>query len=170
MNQPLLEHVDQGYNFDLQNIHTPVQVSKLVNALREANYDSEEIRFLEKGFTEGFDIGYQGPELRQSESSNIPLTVGSKTELWNKLIKEVNLKRVAGPYEQIPFDNYIQSPISLVPKAGSSKTRLIFHLSYNFNKGKWPEDMSLNYHTPREKCSVHYNDMDDAIRACLAAQ
>ena len=42
-----------------------------------------------------------------------------------------------------------QSPIDLVPKAGN-KTRLIFHLSYDFND----EDRSLNYHTPEEMCTV----------------
>ena len=31
-------------------------------------------------------------------------------------MKEVELKRVAGPFTDIPFDNFIQSPIGLVPK------------------------------------------------------
>ena len=48
-------------------------------------------------------------------------------------MKEVRLKRVAGPFKEIPFESFIQSAIGLVPKAGSDKTRLIFHLSYKFN-------------------------------------
>ena len=92
--------------------------------------------------------------------------MGTKTVLWNKLIKEVRLKRVAGPFDKVPFKNFIQSPIGLVPKAGNSgQTRLIFHLSYDFGTEK--EQKSLNYHTPKEECSVRYNDLDDAIAKCL---
>ena len=44
--------------------------------------------------------------------------VGNKVILWNKIMKEVKLKRFTGPFERIPFENYIQSPIGLVPKDG----------------------------------------------------
>ena len=78
-------------------------------------------------------------------------------------MKEVQLKRVVGPFERIPFENYIQLPIGLVPKAGNTgKTRLIFHLSYDFKKGKL-----LNHHTPRHKCSVKYCDLNYAVKAYL---
>ena len=43
-------------------------------------------------------------------------------------MNEVRLGRVAGPFEKIPFTNYTQSPVGLVPKDGSKKTRLIFLL------------------------------------------
>ena len=79
-------------------------------------------------------------------------------------MKQVAERRYAGPFEQIPFQNYIQSPIGLVPKAGN-KTRLIFHLSYNFSDK--PEDCSLNGCTPKELCSVKYNNLDHAVRRCL---
>ena len=142
-------------NYDLNNIVTPVKVDVLVSKLRSAGYNEHKIQFLEKGFMSGFDVGYEGPQVRQSESENIPLRVGSKMQLWNKLMKEVELKRVAGPYskEQIPFGNFIQSPIGLVPKAGNSgKTRLIFHLSYDFTRNK-PEK-SLNFHTPKKNAQL----------------
>ena len=45
-------------------------------------------------------------------------------------MKEIAEKRMAGPFEDIPFEHFIQSPIGLVPKDGGKKTRLIFHLSY----------------------------------------
>ena len=77
-------------------------------------------------------------------------------------MNEVELGRFAGPYEDIPFENYIQSPIGLVPKAGN-KTRLIFHLSYTFkNRNK-----SVNFWTPQELCSVKYNDLDSEVRNYL---
>ena len=81
-------------------------------------------------------------------------------------MKEVWEKREAGPYDSIPFENYMQSLIGLVPKAGD-KTRLIFHLSYNFSDQE--EDDSLNYFMPKELCTMHYNDLDYAVSCCLEA-
>ena len=157
------------FNDDLSNIVTPVNADLLVQLLRESNYDPQEIDFLHKGFTEGFSIGYEGPMLRQSQSSNIPFSIGNKTILWNKLMKEVELGRVAGPFNSIPFKSYIQSPIGLVPKSGSDQCRLIFHLSYDFQKENKNngEFKSVNYHTPKEKCSVKYRNLDYAVRTYL---
>ena len=149
-------------NYDLHRIVTPVKVGELTKQLRRSNYNSAEIDFLEQGFTTGFDIGYEGPTKRKSISDNIPLKIGSPEELWNKIMKEVKLGRVAGPYKTVPFENYIQSPIGLVPKDGGKKTRLIFHLSYDFKDYK-----SVNHYTPKDKCSVKYCDLDFAIRMCL---
>ena len=118
-------------SFDLDNLETPLDVDRYEELLLLSKYDKKETQFLVNGFRHGFDIGYNGPTIRQSESRNIPFTVGNEIEMWNKIMKEVKMKRVAGPFEKIPFDNYIQSPIGLVPKA-RNKTRLIFHLSYNF--------------------------------------
>ena len=119
---------------------------------------------MQDGFTNGFDIGYRGPSQRQSLSNNIPFTegVGDKFDLWAKIMKEVKLKRMAGPYKCPPFNNFIQSPVGLVPKAGN-KTRMIFHLSYNFGEG----EPSVNGCTPDEMCSVQYRNLDYAIDTCL---
>ena len=76
---------------------------------------------------------------------------------------EVKLGRYSGPYQSIPYqDTYVQSPVGLVPKAGN-KTRLIFHLSYTFKN----ENESINFWTPEDMCSIHYNDLDTAVRSCL---
>ena len=80
-------------------------------------------------------------------------------------MKEVKLERVAGPYKSIPFENFIQSPVGLVPKAGG-QTRLIFHLSFNFSKDL-KKDGLVNHHTPEHLCSVKYRDLDHAVRNCL---
>ena len=150
-------------NFDLHNVVTPINANRLRNLLVESGYDEAKTRFLFNGFTQGFDLGYEGPVYRQDTSNNIPLFdgIGNAVELWNKVMKEVEMKRYAGPYSSIPFKNYIQSPIGLVPKAGG-QTRLIFHLSYNFAENK-----SYNSHTPPERCKVKYNDLDHAVRNCL---
>ena len=78
-------------------------------------------------------------------------------------MKEVKACRLAGPFNSIPFNTYIQSPVGLVPKAGN-QTRLIFHLSYNFQN----HNQSLNSWTPQEICTVKYQDIDHAVNNCLS--
>ena len=81
-------------------------------------------------------------------------------------MKEVKLKRYAGPFEKILFDNYIQSPIGLVPKDNGKDVRLIFHLSHprNIKAG-----VSVNAGMPKEKCAVRYPDFNRAIELCIRA-
>ena len=110
----------------------------------------------------GFDLGYRGPSVRRDVAENIPLRVGTKTDLWNKIIKEVQANRLAGLYDikDLPFEHFVQSPVGLVPKA-NNKLCLIFHLSYDF--GEKVQQKSINYHTPDDLCSVHYQDLDQAV-------
>ena len=147
---------------DLENIYTPVDPEKLRELLIQTKYGKTETDFLYNGFKYGFDIGCQELEdiqIRQ-KAPNLKFTVGNKTELWNKVMKEVQLKRYAGPFESIPFSNFIQSPIGLVPKDNGTKTRLIFHLSYPRN------GISVNSATPEERKSVKYPSFDEAIKLC----
>ena len=129
--------------------------------LEESLYDPQKIEHLVVGFTHGFDMGYRGPTARQDTADNIPIRVGSTTDMWNKIMKEVQLGRYAGPFKNIPYKNYVQSPIGLVPKA-NNKTRLIFHLSYDF-----PEFKSVNFYMLDEICMVQYKDLNHAIQTCL---
>ena len=150
----------------LKTIPTPVDPDKLKQLLHMSNYNTDETKFLVGGFKRGFSIGYEGPIVRQNTAKNIPFQpgVGDEVDMWNKLMKETKEGRLGGPYHEIPYPNYIQSPIGLVPKSGG-KTRLIFHLSFDF-PGQ-PGGMSLNYHTPKSICTVKYNDLDIAVLSCL---
>ena len=149
-------------NFDLDTLFTPVDAAELKKLLKQAEYDEEKSDYLVKGFMQGFDIGYRGPEHVQLTARNLKLTIGSETDLWNKVIKEVQANRYAGPYEVVPYKYFIQSPIGLVPKDNGTKTRLIFHLSYPRNSGK-----SVNANTPKELTSVKYKEFDDAVKLCI---
>ena len=149
-------------NYVLDDIVMPIKVHVLEKYLRESKYPDHLRHELVDGFTHGFDIGYRGKTERKDTSRNIPLRVGSKVDLWNKVMKEVALGRYAGPYDRIPYDNYIQSPIGLVPKA-KNQVRLIFHLSYDFPNG----NTSLNANTLHEICMVKYRDLDYAVQTCL---
>ena len=83
--------------------------------------------------------------------------------MWEKIMKEIAHKRYAGPFEEIPFENFVQSPIGLVPKA-SDQTRLIFHLSYHFGKSGFG---SVNSYMPDHFCKVKYKDLDYTVRESL---
>ena len=147
---------------DLLSIVTPIKHDKLRKMLVNCNYPEDKTNFLINSFSQGFDLHYTGEQLRQDFSDNIPLKIGNKTILWNKLMKEIRLGRVAGPFKEVPYDNFMQSPIGLVPK-DDNKTRLIFHLSYEFKSGKG----SLNSNTPEEKCHVKYHDLDEVVDRCI---
>ena len=75
-------------------------------------------------------------------------------------MKEVKEHRYAGPYEEPPYEEYIESPMELVPKDGGMKTRLVFHLSYPRTGA------SVNSGIPKEKCSVKYPDFEEAVKLC----
>ena len=150
-------------NFDLTNVVTPVKPDVLEQLLINENYNPEETRYLVDGFRRGFDIGYKGKTDVKMTAPNLKLRVGSEMELWNKVMKEVKLKRYAGPFAEIPYDTFIQSPIGLVPKDQGRSTHLIFHLSYPRNGLQ----QSLNANTPDELKRVKYTDFDQAIQICL---
>ena len=157
--------IPQFCNEDLRNIKTPILVNKLEELLHKTKYDHRETALLVKGFTKGFSLKYKGSYNRRDTAKNIPFTpgIGSKEEMWEKIMKEVKLGRYAGPFDEPPFPNFVQSPIGLVPKAGN-QTRLIFHLSYSFPNG----NKSINECTPAEFCSVKYHDLDHAIANSLS--
>ena len=149
-------------NFDLEEMVTPVNYKQLDQLLVETGYPDEKRVKLVNGFKNGFDLGYRGNPDIQLKSRNLKFTVGNPTELWNKVMKEVKEKRYAGPFREIPFKIYIQSPIGLVPKDGGKKTRLIFHLSHPRGEG-----LSVNENTPEELSRVKYPDFDEAVRLCI---
>ena len=79
-------------------METPLNVPYYLQLLHESKYEPKEIEFLTEGFTKGFDIGYNGPEVRQSKANNLPFKpgVGDPVEMWNKIMKEVKLKEGSG--------------------------------------------------------------------------
>ena len=130
--------------------------------LKETKYHQQKSKFLVDGFREGFDLGYRGPTDIRINSPNLKFVIGNEQVLWEKVMKEVKDLRYAGPFEEIPFEYYLQSPIGLVPKDGGKKTRLIFHLSYPKNG-----TLSVNYNTPDYLSTVEYQDFDRAIQMCI---
>ena len=155
----LIVDIPQLYHsHDLTNVVTPVNPELLKKLLLESSYDNDKTQFLYQGFKEGFSIGYNGPVNVKLTSPNLRIRVGSPIILWNKIMKEVKLGHFAGPFEQVPFDNFIQLPVGLVPKDKGHDVRLIFHLSYP-RVGK----NSINANTDSAACMVQYCDFNEAI-------
>ena len=154
--------VKEARNIDLENIITPVNASKLQDLLTISGYPPLKTKFIVDGFKSGFSLKYQGNlEGQHRTAPNLKLRIGNKTELWNKVMNEVELGRFARLFEFPPFKHFVQSPIGLVPKDKGLKTRLIFHLSY-------PRDRdSVNSGIPYSECTVKYPDFDEAVKLCL---
>ena len=91
------------HNYDLHSVTTPVDAHKLEKLLIEADYDRNKTKFVIDGFRNGFDLGFKGAiKGVRRFARNLKLRVGSETILWNKIMKEVQLGRYAGPYDTPP--------------------------------------------------------------------
>ena len=53
-----VEHPEYYSNMDLENIETPIKVEVLENLLVTSGYPTDRTKFLIKGFSEGFELGY----------------------------------------------------------------------------------------------------------------
>lgn len=146
-------------NFDFDSVVTPVEPQVLENLLRASGYPQQETEFLVQGFREGFPLHYQGNRNRQTTANNLKIRVGSKLDMWNKVMTEVKESRYIGPLREIPYSTFIQSPIGLVPKHGG-KTRLITHLS-------WPHQDSVNSNIPDHLCTTSYPSFQEAIQMLM---
>ena len=160
------EEIKMAKNFNITDLVTLVDVDRFEQLLIETNYNQLETEFIVNGFRHGFSLEYRGETNVKMTSPNLKFRgIGSPIILWNKIMKEVEAGRYAGPFEEIPYeDNYIQSPIGLVSKDQGKDTRLIFHLSYPRGTGK-----SVNANIPKELCTVKYPDFNEAVILCLKA-
>ena len=135
---------------------TPVNPDRLDKMLE--GYDERSRKFLVSGFREGFRLGFQGIDINQ-RCQNLKSAESELDILMSKLDAEIQLGRIAGPFDDPPFVNFRVSPLGLVPKHNGSY-RLIHHLSY-------PEGDSLNDGIPKDLTSVHYASIQTAIRHIL---
>ena len=137
---------------------SPIQINRLVPWLERYPH-AQAARELQQGFTEGFRLGYSGP--RQAREANNHKSAARQPDVvTQKLLKEVDKGRVAGPFTCKPLPELIVSPIGLVEKSSPGEFRLIFDLSH-------PHARSVNDGIPAEVSSVEYTGFDavtDMIR------
>ena len=143
----------QGRNSDLDTKHvnldlsmgkSPINTAVLCNYLKE--YPNERAaKILKDGFSNGFRLGYTGSKTG-FEAKNLQSVRSNPRILRQKIDKEVDLGRLAGPFKSPPFPNLKISPVGLIEKPGGGY-RLITHLSH-------PEGQSVNDGISDETSSV----------------
>ena len=154
--QPAHKGLDVLEPFDLP---TPINSKAMARCL--LSYDKLDASILLDGFSMGFPLHYDGPQcMRFSDNHHSALLTPHLVD--KKIQHEIDLGRVAGPFQEIPFPNCQSSPLGLVPKHDKGKFRLIHDLSF-------PKGDSINFHTSREFTTVQYESLDKVVelfRAC----
>lgn len=112
--------------------------------------------FLAKGFGEGFPLHYEGSHY-SCHATNLISALQNPAVVEAKLHKELEARRLAGPFSSPPFPVFRISPLGLVPKKIEGEFRLIHHLSF-------PTGTSVNDGISPEHTSVSYATVQDAIR------
>jgi len=106
------------------------------------------------GFKNGFRLQYTGPRV-SFMLNNLMSAALHHNETLNKLRKEVELKRMLGPFAAKPISNLRVSPIGLTTKDDGS-WRLTTHLSF-------PPYNSINDHIDPDLRRVVYSSLDKIV-------
>ena len=99
-------------------------------------------------------------QLQGIEHNNHASAIRNSSVTDMKIQKEMDKGHLGGPFDSPPFDNFIISPIGLVPKKEPNSFRLIHDLSF-------PDKNGLNSCTPREFTAVHYENIDLLLQLVL---
>lgn len=138
-----------------------------IKLLSESRYPPQQSKYLVDGLENAFHIGFHGPRDVVREAMNLRFHTGTKEDLWNKIMKEVQLGHTAGQYtmgQDFPFKYYCENPLGLIPKKGNpNEMQMIVNMSYKDN-------YSVNYFTKKEDCTVQYNDIDAAVKMIQTIQ
>ena len=113
--------------------------------------------FIIDGFKFGFPLNFSGVRCCQ-ESPNLGTAKENPKQVLEKLLSELELGRIAGPFDSAPFQDFKCSPLGLVPKRQEGQYRLIHHLSYPRKTGS-----SVNAGIDKEYTSVSYAGIEDAV-------
>ena len=133
---------------------TAIKTDKLQTYLE--GYPPRSRQYLIEGFRFGFSIDYVGHRSNFVSKNLLSASTNPKA-VDEKLAKEIQLGRIVGPFDGHPFPVFHVSPLGLIPKKVPGEFRLIHHLSF-------PERKSINSHIQQIASSVHYANIDDAIR------
>ena len=133
--------------------NSPINCNTLEILIKD--YPLEDVKLeLVNGFKNGFRLQYNGPRISVM-SRNLLSAEYNKYDTLNKLLKEVKLGRMLGPFTKKPISNLRVSPIGLTPKDDGT-WRLITNLSH-------PLGNSVNDFIDPELCRVQYSSFDKVI-------
>ena len=131
-----------------------MRVQSWVQQLDSTGYRAaypEESEEMINGITHGVDIEFTGDRNVTRECVNLPsATVDARTEAMvsDIIASDVRAGYKAGPFDRLEFPYYSLSPVGAVPKSGSTKIRMVNHLSH-----PWHGD-SINASTVDKKCRL----------------
>ena len=125
---------------------TPVKAT-LLRKMLSNNFPKKE--YLVRGFTEGFSLNFEGQRVGLLAENSATVRRNVNVAL-DKINKEINLGRIAGPFNSIPFSNLKCIPLALRAKSTPGEFRLLHNLSYPYN------ELSVNLCIPDEQKSVKY--------------
>ena len=148
--------IDIGHELETIGL-TPVKLDVLEDCLHK--YPHDDALLLYEGFKYGFKIPFKG-QRGYNYSRNHGSALDNPEIIIDKLMNEVELGRVAGPFDHLPIKDLKISPIGLVPKSTPGEFRLIFDLSY-------PRGSSINSGIDQEDSSVIYTNFDEVIKMVL---
>ena len=147
------------------NLPTPVKTNQLKHELE----GYEAAKYLLDGFTDGFRLGCLVPP-KANIAKNHKSVYDHPEVIKKHITKGIALGRIAGPFTKPPFENFISSPLGIVPKSEPGKYRIIHDLLY-------PKNASVNTGVPRANAEVHYDSIDTIVdlvyrhgRGCLMAK
>ena len=146
----------------------PLSEHSLTTPLRHSLFESELanhpdkgwVSWLTSGIRNGVHIGYTGSRcsLRAKNLRSAYLHPGV---IQAELTKELAAGRMAGPYPTLSIPNVRCAGLGVVPKKGG-KWRMIMHLSA-------PRGHSINDAIPKERYSLQYSSVDDAVALLFQA-
>lgn len=123
------------------------------------------VRFLLKGFKEGFRIGFHRPAPLQSASRNMGSALQHPDVVQRYLDKECSMNRMLGPYSQDEVRGLPRLHINrfgVIPKGhNSGKWRLITDLSH-------PPGRSVNDGIDPALCSLTYSSVDQVAEVAAS--
>ena len=110
-----------------------------------------------KGIKCSVNIGFDG-ERTTIISDNWKSAVDHPEVITEYLAKEVAAAHKAGPFTQLPFSDFVGSPMGVVAKKHSFpvKYRIIYDLS-------WPPQDSVKNHIDSDAFRCFYGSFDDAV-------
>ena len=79
------------------------------------NYDPEASLELVEGFQAGFRVHFQG-KIKETVYKNLPSALALPDIVSSTIHSLLKEGKVAGLFDSVPLDNYVASPLGLVPK------------------------------------------------------
>lgn len=123
--------------------------------------DQAQVAYVVSGIRHGFKLGFDDKALRSS-GRNLKSAQDHPEVVDKYLANEIELGRVAGPFDSPPFPNLHISSFGVIPKSNQpGKWRMIVDLSS-------PDGFSVNDGIDPESYSLQYIKVDDVIKMVAA--